>query len=194
MHNGIRTLHRRKKTNCQQSDTHRQNHYRSSGTTDYPGMDCLGCDFDDGHRSPLPLLTATGHGQTCSEKRSGAHSRGGTECERSVRWGPSSGKVPWSSLPRKASGSNSGTHGGTIRHPKQTVTGALTSPSQNHIECYRTTLIGPAAVLLVLTLPFLSIAQASALTSGSTQRVALSSSLPASCCPYAHHITPQRNT
>src|ERR1700693_2582696 len=42
--------------------------------------------------------------------------------------------------------------------------------------------------------PFANIAQASAFMSGSTEFVALSSSLPASCCPNLHHITPQRNT
>src|ERR1700731_2561710 len=42
--------------------------------------------------------------------------------------------------------------------------------------------------------PFANIAQASAFMSGSTEFVALSSSLPASCCPNLHHITPQRKT
>src|SRR5258707_6405725 len=42
--------------------------------------------------------------------------------------------------------------------------------------------------------PFANIAQASAFMSGSTEFVALSSSLPASCWPNLHHITPQRNT
>jgi hypothetical protein len=42
--------------------------------------------------------------------------------------------------------------------------------------------------------PFANKAQASAFTSGSPEFVALSSSLPASCCPNLHHITPQRNT
>src|SRR6266478_5565087 len=42
--------------------------------------------------------------------------------------------------------------------------------------------------------PFANIAQASAFMSGSSEFVALSRSLPASCCPNLHHITPQSKT
>jgi hypothetical protein len=42
--------------------------------------------------------------------------------------------------------------------------------------------------------PFANIAPASAFMSGSPESAALSSSLPASCWPNLHHITPQRNT
>src|ERR1700758_1303223 len=42
--------------------------------------------------------------------------------------------------------------------------------------------------------PSRSMANARALKSGSPHSAALTSSLPASSCPYLHHITPQRNT